>query len=111
MEHPQIESYPNKDVMNPDVAVTYRTVNLFSREKRFINFISDVAHLLKTARNCLSYLGSGKFTRYMRNRRLFLHWNHISDLFYEDRSIGLHILPKFTFDHIKLTTYSIMNVK
>ena len=73
MEHPQIESYPNKDAMNPDVAVTYRTVNLFSREKRFINFISDVAHLLKTARNCLSYLGSGKFTRYMRNRRLFLH--------------------------------------
>ena len=39
-----------KDEMNPDV--TYQTVNLFSPEKRFIYFISDAPHLLKTARNC-----------------------------------------------------------
>ena len=100
-----------EDEMNPDVDVTYRTVNLFSPEKRFIYSISDVPHLLKTARNCLSNSGSGKFTRYMWNGGLFLLWNHISDLFYEDRSTGLHILPKLTYDHIKLTPYSIMNVK
>ena len=53
--------------MNPDVDLTYRTVNLFSPEKCFIYFISDVTHLLKTVRNCLSNSGSGKFTRYMWN--------------------------------------------
>ena len=100
-----------EDEMNPDVDVTYRTVNLFSPEKRFIYSISDVPHLLKTVRNCLSNSGSGKFTRYMWNGGLFLLWNHISDLFYEGRSTGLHILPKLTYDHIKLTPYSIMNVK
>ena len=29
--------------MNPDVDVTYRTVNLFIPEKRFIYFVSDVS--------------------------------------------------------------------
>ena len=51
--------------MNPDVDVTYWTVNLFSPEKLLIYFISDVYHLLKTARNFLSSPGSGVFTRYM----------------------------------------------
>ena len=41
----------NEDDMNPDVDVTYRAINLFSKEKRFIYFISDVPHLIKTARN------------------------------------------------------------
>ena len=38
-------------------------------------------------------------------------WNHISDIFYEDRECGLHILPKLSYERIKLTPYSIMNVK
>ena len=42
-----------EDDMNPVIDVTYRTVILFSSEKRFIYFISDVEHLMKTARNCL----------------------------------------------------------
>ena len=46
----------------------------------------------------------------MWNGGLFLLWNNISDLFYEDRSIGLHILRKLTYDHTKLTPYSIMDV-
>ena len=55
--------------------------------------------------------GSGKFTTYIWIVGLFLLWNHISDLFYEDRSTGLHILPKLTYDHTKLTPYLAMNVK
>ena len=54
-----------EDDMNPDIDVTYRTVNLFSSEKRFIYFISDVPHLMKTARNCLYNSGKGRYTRYM----------------------------------------------
>ena len=38
-------------------------------------------------------------------------WNSIADIFYEDRSYGLHFLPKITYEHIKLTSYSIMNVE
>ena len=32
--------------MNPDADVTYQTVNLFSSDKCFINFISDVPHYI-----------------------------------------------------------------
>ena len=42
---------------------------------------------------------------------MFILWNHITDIFYQDRECCLHILPKLTFEHIKLTPYSIMNVK
>ena len=100
------------DDMNPHVDVTYRTRNLFSgSENRFIYFISDVPHLIKTARNCLSNSGSNKFTRYMWNDGMFLLWNHIADIFYEDQECGLHFFPKLTFEHIKLTPYSVMNVR
>ena len=39
--------------MYPETDVTYRTCNLFSgSENRFLYFISDVSHLLKTVLNC-----------------------------------------------------------
>ena len=69
------------DDMKPETGVTYDTRNLFSgTENRFLYFISDVPHLLKTARNCLSNSGSGKFTRCMWNGGMFLLWNHIADI-------------------------------
>ena len=101
----------NEDDMNPDVDVTYKTINLWSKEKRFIYFISDVRHLIKTTRNCLSNSGSNRCTRYMWNDAMYIIRNHIADIFYEDRECGLHILPKISYEHIKLTPYSIMNVK
>ena len=81
------------------------------QEKRFIYFISGVPHLLKTTRNCLYNSGSGKYTHYMWKGEMFILWNHIAEIFYEDRECGLHLLPKITYEHIKLTSYSIMNVK
>lgn len=103
----------NDDEMNPDVDVTYRTPNFCCKsEKRFLYFISDVPHLIKTSRNCLANSGFGRCTRYMYNNGAFIIWNHIADFFYEDRNCGLHVLPpKITVEHIKLTPYSIMNVK
>ena len=97
--------------INPDVDITYRTDNLFSDDKRFIYFFSDVPHLIKTARNCLANSGHGRCTRYMWNDDHYLIWNHIADFFYEDQEYCLHYLPKITKEHIKLTPYSIMNVK
>ena len=97
--------------INEDVDVTYRTRNLFSTEKLFIYSISDPPHLIKTARNCLYNSGSGRCTRSMWNGGMFLIWNHIADIFHEDRECSLHVLPKLTFEHIKLSSFSIMNVK
>ena len=74
-----------EDDMNPDTDVTYRTANLFSSEKRFIYFISDVPHLMKTARNCFYNSGKGRYTRYMWKNGMFILWDHISDIFYKDR--------------------------
>ena len=50
----------NEDDTNSDADVTYKTINLFSKEKRFIYFNSDVPHLIKTARNCLLNSGSNR---------------------------------------------------
>ena len=47
----------------------------------------------------------------MLENGMFILWNYISDIFYEDRKYGLHILPKLSNEHIKLTPYSKMNVR
>ena len=73
-----------EDDMNPDTDITYRTVNLFSSDRSFIYFTSDVPHLMKTGQNCLCNSGKGIYTRYMWKNGMFILWNHISDIFYED---------------------------
>ena len=42
---------------------------------------------------------------------MFILWNQISDIFYEDKKYGLHILPKLSNEHTKLTLYSKMNIR
>ena len=59
--------------INLDVDVTYRTLNIMADEERYIYFISDPPHLIKTARNCLSNSLSGRCTRRMWNNGNFLH--------------------------------------
>ena len=51
-----------EDGVKPDTDVTYRTVNLFNSEKCLIYFISDVPHVMKTARNCLYNSVQGRYT-------------------------------------------------
>ena len=48
---------------NSQSDVFYRTKNLYAKN-RFIYFVSDPPHLVKTARNCLCHSGYGKQTRY-----------------------------------------------
>ena len=40
-----------------------------------------------------------------------LFYGDISDIFKEDRDCGLYLLPKLSYDHVKLSSYSVMNVK
>ena len=74
---------------NNDVDVIYRTLNLMAGEERYIYFISDPPHLIKTARNFLKNSLAGRCTRSMWNNGNFLTWNHISKLFYDDFECGL----------------------
>ena len=97
---------------NQKLTLLTANVILFSgTENRFLYFISDVPHLFKAAWNCLSNYVSGKFTNYVWNGGVLLLWNHIANIFYKDQECGLHILPKLCIQHIKLTPYSIKNVK
>ncbi len=90
--------------------VTYRSVNLFA-QYRFIYFLSDAPHLMKTARNNLAKSGSGKGTRLLWNNGCYILWSHISQIYNEDLECGLKLLPKLTSDHVNLTPYSVMRVK
>ena len=60
--------------------------------------------------HCLYNSDQGRCTQYMWNNDMFILWNHISAIFYEDRKCCLHILPKLSNGHIKLIPYSKMNV-
>ena len=40
---------------------------------------------MKSAQNCLYNSGKGRCTRYMWSNDMFVLWNHISAIFYEDR--------------------------
>ena len=100
-----------EEEINDDVDVVYRILNLFADEKRFIYFISEPPHLIKTARNCLANSLAGRCTRSIWNDDQYLTWNHISKLFNDDLDCGLHLVPKITNEHIKLSPFSVMNVR
>jgi len=91
-------------------AIIYRAVNIFSADQRFIYFVSDVPHLLKTARNCFSNSYSHKMTRKMWKDGKDISWLHIVDLF-QDHCTGLYrVCSKLTRAHINLGPYSCMKV-
>lgn len=46
----------------------------------------------------------------MWNNGLFILWQHITQLFYQDIDSGLKLLPRLTFDHVNITPYSAMRV-
>lgn len=57
----------------------YRTENLYA--DRFIYFISDPPHLIKTVRNNLSNSGSGRNTQRLWCRGKELLWKHVRQLY------------------------------
>ena len=44
----------------------------------------------------------------MWNDGLFILWQHIAHLFYQDIESGIKLLPKLTYDHINVTSFSAM---
>ncbi|KAL5481247.1 hypothetical protein EMCRGX_G021377 [Ephydatia muelleri] len=85
----------------------YRTLNPHSAEERYIYFISDPPHLIKTVRNCFSKqllwcTGKG------------IQWKYVVDLYVQDNDRGrvhpgLRKVPKLKYaKHIDLTSFSKM---
>lgn len=91
--------------------VCYRTQNVFADDERFIYFMSDVPHLIKTIRNNLANSGCGKNTKLLWNNGHYLLWEHIVQLHKKDMDNGLCLLPRVRRDHLHLTAHSVMNVR
>ena len=85
-----------------DKDVCYHTLNVFAPH-HFIYFFADVPHLIKTTRNCLLHSGSSTSTRYMWNNGMYLLWQHITQMFFQDIDSGLKLLPKLTTTTSTLT--------
>ncbi|CAC5403380.1 THAP9 [Mytilus coruscus] len=80
-------------------------------ENRNLYFISDVPHLLKTARNCLSNSYSHKKTRQLWKREKDISWMHLVRLFEEHCEQDIYSpCPKLSRTHIDLTAFSYMKV-
>ena len=92
-----------------DSEFCYRTINIWARY-RYIYFISDVPHLIKTLRNCLFHSSFGESSRLLWNNGRYLLWEHISRIYYMDIAAELRCMPKLTMEHIKLNSYSAMRV-
>ena len=86
------------------------TRNPFADDDRLIYFISDVPHLLKTARNCFANSQSHRKSRIMWNNNQPILWTHIVKLFEEHIENKLYSKSKLTRAHIDLTAFSCMKV-
>ena len=96
------------DKLNPNL---YKIVNPFALEDRYIYFVSDPPHLLKTARNCFSNSFSHRRTRNLWKNNKYISWMHVVDL-YQDYCEGavFRLCPILTRNHIDLTAFSAMKV-
>ena len=60
-----------------------------------LHFWCSTLHSIKSAQHCLYNSGKGRCTRYMWSNDMFVLWNRISAIFYEDRKYCSHIFPGF----------------
>ena len=95
---------------NGDNSVVYRADNIFASEERYIYFISDAPHLLKTVRNCFSNSYSHKNTRKMWKDGYNISWMHIVNLYKDYCSGTWGVCPKLTRAHIDISSFGCMKV-
>ena len=89
---------------------THFTPNPYCPERN-VYFISDVPHLLKTARNCFSNSYSHRNSRALWRNGKSISWLHVKDLFTHYCDGVLRLCPKLSKAHIELTSFSCMNVR
>jgi hypothetical protein len=89
--------------------ICHKTRNLFALD-RWIYFISDPPHLVKTVRNNLASSAEASKTRILWKDGQQLLWRHIADMYYDDAGRNL-ARTKLTLQHVHLTPHSLMNVR
>ena len=112
---------------------SYKTVNPYSDDERYIYFVSDPPHLIKTTRNCwshsgeqgprhlwVSYCSSCMYTVLLSDFVVKIdgkdiRWSHLLQLYEAQvgmisNSSGLALLPKLSIEHVQLTSFSRMRV-
>ncbi|CAG2199465.1 THAP9 [Mytilus edulis] len=88
----------------------YFTINPHDNSRN-LYFISDVPHLIKTARNCFSNSFSHKNTRRLWKNGKDISWMHMVRLFEEHCELQLYSpCPKLTRSHIDLAAFTYMKV-
>ena len=95
-----------------DEGPVYRVNNDYALdEDRYLYFISDVPHLLKTIRNCFANSYSMKKSRKLWRCGKTISWMHVVDLYkhYIQDNV-FSTCPKITRAHIDLTSFSCMKV-
>ncbi|KAL5510548.1 hypothetical protein EMCRGX_G006110 [Ephydatia muelleri] len=78
-------------------------------DRRYIFFLSDPPHLMKTTRNCWA-----NPKRKLWCNGMDISWDHLKELYMKNRSqgddAGLSLVPKLKYEHLLLTSYSKMRV-
>nr|XP_006814580.1 PREDICTED: uncharacterized protein LOC102809633 [Saccoglossus kowalevskii] len=96
---------------DPEELITYRTPNHYADDGRFLYFMSDVPHLIKTTRNCWANSVSHNNKRLLWNGDHIV-WKTLEDLYRADLERGgLFLCHKLKYEHIHLTSFSRMKVK
>ena len=95
---------------SPDGEFVHKTLNKYALEERYLYFVSDPPHLLKTARNCFANSGS-----HLKSRNLWfdgdITWMHIVELYEKHcEQSEFKLCPKLTRNHVDLTSFSKMKV-
>ena len=93
--------------------VVYKTKNIFADDddERYIHFICDQPHALKTGRNNLSHSSFQNSSRLLWNDGYYLLWDHIQQLVKDDMSNQLKYSSRLSIEHVNLTPFSRMNVR
>lgn len=82
--------------------VIYKAVNIFSHE-RYIYFFVDAPHVFKKGNNCLYHSGSGRGTRHTCSNQIYIIWNHVANIFYDEVENELKVDAKLSYQRIELT--------
>ena len=101
----------HKPFLKTKSGLTYATINK-SAPHRPLFFMSDVAHLLKTIRNCLNNSRLGpKAKRCLQKGGQKMLWPSVIDLYNTHKNRNLRKAYKLTAQHVFLDSYSQMNVR
>ncbi|XP_070562112.1 uncharacterized protein [Ptychodera flava] len=93
----------------PKDTLVYKCKNPHSLDRRSVYFISDVPHLVKTTRNCWANSEAHRKSRSLWNGSPIL-WRHLTQLVVADQARDIHLLHKLGYEHINLSSFSIMRV-